>query len=191
MAAIDVQRVIDVAATLFAEHGYDGVAIRDIASASGATSASIFYHFSSKEALYNEVTSHKYEDTHEKATRAIVQHSSPSDKVRALVETFYDIFLLDRSLFLLLQRDMIRGMGSSAPSIVRDQHIYFVSLFQRLLTDALARPADRREAFSLVSLLLGYCELTALLSPKDPKEDAHYAEQKDFLLQMVERLFFR
>jgi TetR/AcrR family transcriptional regulator len=44
--------ILDAAARLFSEHGYDGVSMRRIADAAGVSKANIYHHFASKEALY-------------------------------------------------------------------------------------------------------------------------------------------
>jgi AcrR family transcriptional regulator len=47
-------RLIDSAIKLFAEKGYEGTSVRDLASAAGANVAAVSYHFGSKDALYTE-----------------------------------------------------------------------------------------------------------------------------------------
>jgi AcrR family transcriptional regulator len=47
--------ILTQASRLFAEHGYEGAAIRLIASSSGVTEAAIYRHFDSKAHLYEEV----------------------------------------------------------------------------------------------------------------------------------------
>jgi AcrR family transcriptional regulator len=47
--------VLDAAAALFAERGYHGTSIRDIASAAGMTPAAIYSHFASKAGLLTAV----------------------------------------------------------------------------------------------------------------------------------------
>ena len=44
--------ILDAAARLFSESGYDGVSMRRIAESAGVSKANIYHHFSSKEALY-------------------------------------------------------------------------------------------------------------------------------------------
>lgn len=44
--------ILDAAARLFSELGYDGVSMRRIAQTAGVSKANIYHHFASKEALY-------------------------------------------------------------------------------------------------------------------------------------------
>lgn len=47
-----VERILNVAETLFAEQGFDAVSMSAIAEAAGVSKANVFHHFSSKNALY-------------------------------------------------------------------------------------------------------------------------------------------
>jgi DNA-binding NarL/FixJ family response regulator len=49
------EELLDVAARLFHERGYDGSSIQDIADAMGMLKGSLYYYFSSKEALLEEL----------------------------------------------------------------------------------------------------------------------------------------
>jgi len=48
-------RIVDVAQDLFAEHGFEAVSMRDIASAAGVSLALLTYHFGTKDRLYREI----------------------------------------------------------------------------------------------------------------------------------------
>jgi AcrR family transcriptional regulator len=48
-------RLLEAAERLFAEHGYNGVSIRDIAAAARANISSVYYHFDSKPKLLEAV----------------------------------------------------------------------------------------------------------------------------------------
>jgi TetR/AcrR family transcriptional regulator len=47
--------ILDVATCLFAERGYDGTSMNDVAERVGMRKASLFYHFATKDALYEAV----------------------------------------------------------------------------------------------------------------------------------------
>jgi len=48
-------KIIEVATALFADHGFEGASVRDIAKVAGVNLAAINYHFNSKQNLYQEV----------------------------------------------------------------------------------------------------------------------------------------
>src|SRR5258706_1805615 len=49
------EEILDVATRLFAERGYDGASMNDVAERVGMRKASLFYHFATKDALYEAV----------------------------------------------------------------------------------------------------------------------------------------
>lgn len=49
------QNILAEAQRLFAERGFDGVSVNDVAIAAGVSKANIFHHFGSKQALYMAV----------------------------------------------------------------------------------------------------------------------------------------
>lgn len=49
------ERILDASAALFSKQGYNGTALRDIASASDMKAGSLYYHFDSKEQLVLEI----------------------------------------------------------------------------------------------------------------------------------------
>lgn len=52
--------IVSAAERLFARHGFDGVSIRDIATAAGVNSALIGYYHGNKETLYRSLFSERY-----------------------------------------------------------------------------------------------------------------------------------
>jgi AcrR family transcriptional regulator len=54
-----IERILDAAELLFAEFGYHGVTLKDVAARVGVSSTLIHYHFSGKESLYEAVWARK------------------------------------------------------------------------------------------------------------------------------------
>jgi len=78
--------IMDKSARLFRDQGYGSTSLRDIAAATGMKAGSLYYHFSSKEELAEEVLSlglfHVAERVKE-AVEALPETATPVDKIRA------------------------------------------------------------------------------------------------------------
>jgi AcrR family transcriptional regulator len=79
------QHLLETAEQLFTEHGYQAVSIRDIAQASGVTNAALYYHFSSKEALFDEVLDYHAGKLTQRLEQASAQASDTRGKLRAIL----------------------------------------------------------------------------------------------------------
>ena len=80
-------QILHVATELFAELGYDGTSLRDVAEKCGMTKAALYYHFADKEALLRAVVEFRMTRLCELAEAAIATASpdSPQDRIRAFV----------------------------------------------------------------------------------------------------------
>ncbi|MGQ9677181.1 MAG: TetR/AcrR family transcriptional regulator [Chloroflexota bacterium] len=98
-----VDRIVRIASTLFAEHGFHGVTTREIAAAVGLNIATVHYHVGTKEELYREVFRRFNLPEAElfKRFRERVDDGVTSDAL-ALRELLY--WLVDELVNLLLQQ---------------------------------------------------------------------------------------
>lgn len=85
-------RILDAAEALFAERGYDGVTLRQIASEAGVDVALASYHFGKKLDLFNAVFERRAEALNRsrlEALRKVQQASSPAfPSVEQIIEAF-------------------------------------------------------------------------------------------------------
>ncbi|HEX7985735.1 MAG TPA: helix-turn-helix domain-containing protein [Duganella sp.] len=58
--ALNRERIIETAARLFREKGYDGIGVADLMKSAGLTHGAFYGHFASKEDLLAEVTAHAF-----------------------------------------------------------------------------------------------------------------------------------
>ena len=72
-------RIVAEAFALFAERGYRGVSVRDIAAAVGIKDASLYNHFSGKQAIFDAVVDDAFERTREAFERDGVMFSPEDD----------------------------------------------------------------------------------------------------------------
>ena len=184
----DIQRVLDTASRLFAAHGFDGVGIRDIARESGVKMPSIYYHFTSKEALFDEAIGHQYELAMDRVAKAIDAQRLPAERIERFVSEVFDMFLADRTFFLLVQRDVTDSAAARIPPRFMHSFDIVIESSQRMLSVATGREVETRDAFAVISLILGFCELTVVAAESQPARDAWYREQKRYLTTVVNRV---
>jgi AcrR family transcriptional regulator len=82
--------IIDVATREFADKGYAGARVDEIAAKMSTTKRMIYYYFGNKERLYIEVLEHAYAGIRAIEQNLDVAHLSPVDAMRQLAELTFD-----------------------------------------------------------------------------------------------------
>lgn len=68
--ALNRERIVDTAARLFRQKGYDGIGVADLMKSAGLTHGGFYGHFASKEDLLAEATAHGFKASVERWRRA-------------------------------------------------------------------------------------------------------------------------
>ena len=79
--------IINVAMRLFAEKGYAGCSIREICQAAGVTKPVLYYHFQSKENLYQELMLDIFDHTRKNLLRLARSSGSVRDRLVEFVSS--------------------------------------------------------------------------------------------------------
>lgn len=79
-----------VATEVFAEHGYSGARVDDIAERTRTTKRMIYYYFGGKEGLYRAVLEEAYRGIREAEQAIDVDESDPVEAIRRLAELTFD-----------------------------------------------------------------------------------------------------
>ena len=119
------ERVLKVAGRLFTEKGYKAVRLRDIADELGIKQASLYYHVSSKEQLFVEVTERGF-TTHRIALEAAATEAG--NDLRA------QLSIMARWLLSQTPLDFGRMFNSDMPSISEEHAHYLMGIgYQSML----------------------------------------------------------
>ena len=84
------QEILDVATSEFADRGYAGARVDEIAARTRTTKRMIYYYFGGKEQLYVEVLERAYATAREAERAVDVDHLDPRAAIRRLAELTFD-----------------------------------------------------------------------------------------------------
>ncbi len=85
--ALRKSKILEVAQNLFAKFGLAKTTIDDIAKMAHMGKASIYYYFTSKEAIFKEVVEKEGKILKEKLIEAVNSQNTPQDKIRSYLIT--------------------------------------------------------------------------------------------------------
>jgi TetR/AcrR family transcriptional regulator len=80
------EEILDLATQLFAERGYEGTSMADLAERVGLRKASLFHHFASKEVLYTAVLARLVEEVGGAIASSVMLPGSFAERLDALVD---------------------------------------------------------------------------------------------------------
>jgi AcrR family transcriptional regulator len=103
------ERIMDIAANLFSEDGYNGVSMRDIANAVGIKAASLYNHFSDKEDLYLAALENVFRERVSNLDRALKSQGTAQERLLATLKALMDSNTNDPTSTKLLQRELLSG----------------------------------------------------------------------------------
>lgn len=189
--------ILDAAERLFAKHGLDGVAVRDLARETGLTPSSLYNHFPSKEALYDAVLERGLRPIVEMTAEAWQAGPLKPQSVRAQIDQMVAHLAEHRDLAPLLQRVMLEDAGRPEPRIGK-----WIRLLSdkgtKLIRDAAGAAGWRAEevphlAFALYGMVYSYftnAQAVHAVAPwnPDPFAARQLELQRGFLEQAILRL---
>ena len=115
-----VQRILDAAMQVFAEEGFGGARVDEIARRAKANKATIYYHIGGKEDLYAEVLQITFEGAIERVTKALQNLQSPEEKLKAYIRSFTQLIQGHRYLPAIMMRELASGSRHLPETVVQE-----------------------------------------------------------------------
>lgn len=180
-------RIRESALRLFASHGYEATGIRDVARDAGLSLSTIYHYVGSKEDLLLAIATKAMEDLRSAAEEALAGATTPSQRLRALVEAHVFVHGRDRLEALVSDTELRAFSEPERKGAVKLRDRY-EGLWQQVLDEGVAAGEFVAEDTRLIRLgLLQMCTGVAYwYSPAGDRSLEHIAKTfADLALAMV------
>jgi AcrR family transcriptional regulator len=163
-AGSDVHRerhktVLETAARLICEKGYEAASVQDIADACGLTKAGLYYYIRSKDELLLEIMSYGMDIFEERVLLPVLSISDPIERLKACMEK--NIFLVTEGwskevTIILHEHETLTGAARAQINARKKRYVHFLeSTFEEAVREGRIRPVEPRvAAFSFLGQVL-------------------------------------
>lgn len=127
-------RLLAVAAELFATKGYAATTVRDIADNSGILAGSIYHHFSSKEAMLDEILRDFLSRLYERFSEIERQGDDPREALSKLIRVSFGWIHEAPHAVAVYQNESDNLIGQEAFAYVGDYSLKIEHIWLRVLT---------------------------------------------------------
>lgn len=189
-------RILDVAEELFAERGFAGTTLRDVAARVGVRNPSIYNHFASKEALYEAVLARGIGPILTTLTEFVEAGPDAYRDPRTVVEKIMDVLAEHANLPRLIQHETLAGGPHLTPILGRWVTATFARGYEMVANMPGARFWGEDQVpllvLALYHVVLGYFTVAPLfreLSGEDLMTAEARQRQTAFVGRLVETLF--
>lgn len=130
--ASSADKILEHATKMFAERGFYGTIMDELASSAKVNKATIYYHFKDKEKLYDAVVLHHLEQFVAKLLSEDEKKTSTLERLETYIKTFAQESLKAKSLMSIIMRE-IAGGGDKMPAHAKAQMHKLLMLIKTIL----------------------------------------------------------
>jgi len=151
------EKIMDTAEVLFTQRGYKAVSIRDIAEACQVTNAALYYHFTSKEELFEQVLDAHTRKLAERMQTAAERGDTTKNKVAAILIEYGQITADHRSPMFLMSHAGYKAQDEKTRAAAARLVKSMMAPLEGVLADAIAQGELRspRDNYSPAAMLVG------------------------------------
>lgn len=146
------QAILNVAAELFSEQGYDRTSVRDIAARAGLLAGSVYHHFASKDELYLAVHREGFRRLLEAVEAAVAEEGDPWEGLRRACEVHVHLIVAGNAVDRVTGSSLALYGNHELLAKVRPVRHAYDRLFRRIVDDLPVAPEVDRTVLRLMLL---------------------------------------
>lgn len=158
-----VERILDAAATIFAEHGFHGARINDIAKLANINKAQLYYHLGNKEKIYEMILVRHFKSIADEIESAVKNCEDPIEGINTIVRVHANNFKSDERAPRTIAQEFANGSGHMTEEAYFQYsriHSFTESFIEKGMVSGLFLKADPDQ----VNVLLNGTLLISLIS---------------------------
>ncbi|MBS1743651.1 MAG: TetR/AcrR family transcriptional regulator [Bacteroidetes bacterium] len=161
-------QILEKAELLFAEKGFDGTSVRDIADYAGVNLAMINYYFGSKEKLLEAMFHYRMAATRERLEDIIANKTlSFFQKVEILIDEHINKVLNKQCFFRILFQAQVINKNKQILKIIREYKLGYTKLISSLIEEGQKAKLIRKEIDVVLLLTTMTGTVTQVVINKD------------------------
>lgn len=148
-------RILRVAAEVFARKGYHGTGVAELGEAAGLKRGALYYHIGSKEDLLYDLSKRHVEEALERGLTVINTDLHPIDKLRALAREHVQTIAARQDEVTVVTREMHALTGKRARQLTKLRDKYqglFAQVLQEGVDQGVFRSADHVTALGVLGM---------------------------------------
>jgi AcrR family transcriptional regulator len=171
------ERILRLAAALFAEKGYHATGVAEIGRVAGIQRGALYYHIRSKEELLFELCKRHVEDAVDFGESVVATDADPEEKLRQLIHRHLRMVAAHQSEIIVSFREMHSLTGTRADYVHELRHRY-ENVVRAILTEGVEQGRFRSADSVLINGLLGLISYAYLwFNPEGPLSADEIAER--------------
>lgn len=165
-----VQRIIETAADLFGEFGYNDVRMEDIATRAGVAKGTLYLYYKDKDDLFLALILDRMTRLFEQAQARALRATQPEEKLLVVVQEVFDYFRSYPHIFAAIQR--LDNVGSAGQmEALRGSRNRFLNLTSGIIKDLNATGRGAAKDPDMAAVILCGMMRELLFAPPPSGED--------------------
>ncbi|MBS1771934.1 MAG: TetR/AcrR family transcriptional regulator [Bacteroidetes bacterium] len=155
-------QILDVAAELFADNGFDGTSVRDIAKAADVNIAMISYYFGSKEKLLEAIfTKHSAHIKLQLENIIADKNKEPFEKMELMVDAYLEKYFKQQCIHKIVARSQISNQPTPLTPLLKDMKKRNHELVKKLIQEGQKKGVFKKtvDIQLLMSTMMGTANL--------------------------------